>query len=225
MHDRPRDLVLLSGGLDSTTALAAAVADGTAHLALSVDYGQRHQRELRAAEAIALGYGVPWDLLELLTWGQMLTTSALTNRAIDVPTGTYTTATLAATIVPNRNATLIMAAAAVAQARGCDRVVIGAHAGDHAVYPDTRPHALAAVQEALTLCTDGAVTLHTPLVHLTKRDIVRAAAHLAAPVADTWSCYLGGEQHCGTCSTCTERRQAFIDAGVPDPTAYAGAAP
>lgn len=215
-----RDLILLSGGLDSTTALALAHRDGRAGLALTVDYGQRHRKEVRAAMTIAEHYGVRWELLELLTWGSMLKGSALTDPTVPVPHGHYAAPSMATTVVPNRNATLLMAAAGIAIANECTRVVTAVHVGDHPVYPDCRPQFLTAARHTMELGTDGAVTIAAPFMFHTKTDIAALAGQLDVPVDLTWSCYEGGALHCGQCGTCTERIEAFTDAGVLDPTEY-----
>lgn len=217
----PRDLVLLSGGLDSSTLLAQCASDATAGLALSVDYGQRHIRELEAAAAIARHYGVEHLVLDLTDWGRLLPGSALTDRSVTVPHGHYADETMAATVVPNRNATLLMAAAGVALAAGCTRVLFAAHAGDHPVYPDCRPTFIAAAAYAAELGTDGRVTIAAPFAQMTKADIAHLAATLAVPIALTWSCYEGGARHCGRCGTCVERAEALDCAFDVDSTDYA----
>lgn len=219
-----RDLVLLSGGLDSSTLLAASVAADRAGLALSVDYGQRHRRELDAAADVAAHYGVEHAVLDLTGWGALLTGSALTDPTVQVPHGHYADESMKATIVPNRNATLLMAACGVAIARGCTHVLTAVHAGDHPIYPDCRPAFIQAANVAAHTGTDGAVHIEAPFVHISKTDIARRAAELGVPVALTWSCYEGGDVHCGACGTCTERVEALRDGGVLDPTRYRAAA-
>lgn len=218
------DLVLLSGGLDSTTLLADRVHAGTARLALSVDYGQRHIREMSAALDIAEHYGIQHEILDLRGWGRLLTGSALTDPAVDVPHGHYADESMKATIVPNRNATLLMAAAGVAISFGCDRVLTAVHAGDHPIYPDCRPGFIGDVNRAVRTGTDHAVSIVAPFVQWTKTDIARHADELGVPIQLTWSCYEGKAEHCGQCGTCVERIEALRDAGVEDPTPYRVAA-
>lgn len=215
------DLVLLSGGLDSTTALAHSHHAGTAKLAVSVDYGQRHRRELDAAARVAGHYRVEHLVLDFTGWGALLGGSALTDRSVEVPHGHYADPTMAVTVVPNRNATLLAAAAGVAAAHGCTHVVTAVHAGDHPVYPDCRPEFVDAARRTIELGTGEQVTLDAPFVHMSKTDIAALAGALGAPVGLTWSCYEGQSLHCGQCGTCVERIEAFRDAGVTDPTAYA----
>jgi 7-cyano-7-deazaguanine synthase len=220
------DLVLLSGGLDSSTLLAKQVSEGTIDCALSVNYGQRHKRELSSADLVAAYYGVPHLVLDMTGWGNLLvgSGSALTDTDVAVPHGHYADESMKATIVPNRNATLLMAAAGVAIARGCDRVLTAVHAGDHPIYPDCRPAFIDAANHAVLLATDGAARIEAPFVHRTKTDIARLADMLGLPIERTWSCYEGGVVHCGACGTCVERIEALHDAGVPDPTPYKTAA-
>lgn len=216
-----KDVILLSGGLDSTAALALSDNAGTAVRAVAVDYGQRHIREIESAHRIATRYGIPLHVLDFRSWGRQLAGSALTDPAVDVPHGHYAAPSMAVTVVPNRNAVLIMAAAGIAEAYGCQRVVTGVHVGDHHVYPDCRPHFIASAASTIAHATEGRVSLHAPFGHHTKADIARIAYDLAAPIGLTWSCYEGGEQHCGKCGTCVERREAFALADREDPTIYA----
>jgi 7-cyano-7-deazaguanine synthase len=217
-----RDVILFSGGLDSTTLLASAFYAHTAVLALSVDYGQRHRRELQAATRLARHYHVPHVILNLSDWGNHLIGSALTDTSVPVPHGHYEAPTMAATIVPNRNATFLMAAVGIAQARGCNRVLTAVHAGDHAVYPDCRPEFIDAINAAARLATEDAVRIEAPFVGMTKTEIAGLARVFDVPIRKTWSCYEGGTLHCGRCGTCTERIEALREAGVRDDTPYAG---
>lgn len=215
-----RDLILLSGGMDSTTALAESYDAGHAAYTLSVDYGQRHRKELDAAAKVAEYYSVPHRVLDLTGWGALLPGSSLTDSTVDVPHGHYAAPTMSITVVPNRNATLLMAAAGIALSHGCTHVVTGVHAGDHDIYPDCRPDFVDSARKTIELGTEGKVTLDAPFVHTTKTDIADRAEALSAPLELTWSCYEGGDQHCGRCGTCTERREAFMQAGIPDATPY-----
>lgn len=214
------DLVLLSGGLDSTTLLADRVAAGTAKVALSVDYGQRHIREMSAALDIAEHYAIQHEILDLRGWGRLLTGSALTDRSVEVPHGHYADESMKATIVPNRNATLLMAACGVAISFGCDQVLTAVHAGDHPIYPDCRPEFIELASQTVIAATDGHAMIAAPFVHWTKTDIARHADELGVPIQLTWSCYEGNDVHCGECGTCVERIEALQDANVTDPTPY-----
>lgn len=214
-------VTLLSGGMDSTVALAREVAHHRARLALSVDYGQRHRKELVAAARIAASLGVEHEVLDMTGWGRLLVGSALTDPAVAVPHGHYAAPSMVLTIVPNRNATLLMAAAGMALANDCDEVVIAVHAGDHPVYPDCRPSFIIAANHALELATERKVKISAPFMERTKTDIATMSVQYSAPLHLSWSCYEGGQRHCGRCGTCVERIEAFLDAEIPDPTLYA----
>jgi len=213
-------LVLLSGGMDSATALYwARQRYGTAK-AISFSYGQRHSRELQAAQLITTGLGVEHHLNALM--GPLASDDcALTNYDLKVPEGHYADESMRATVVPYRNLVLLVHSALRALKLGCNALVYGAHAGDHAIYPDCRPTFAMAVRNALELGHYDPVRLITPFIEDTKADIVRNGDRLGVPFELTWSCYNGGEFHCGRCGTCVERREAFIMADIPDPTTYA----
>jgi len=138
-----------------------------------------------------------------------------------VPAGHYTNETMKLTVVPNRNMIMLSVAIGWAVSGKADAVAYAAHAGDHTIYPDCRPAFIEAIRQAAALCDWHRVELLTPFVGKTKRDIVRLGAELDVPFGQTWSCYVGGEVHCGRCGTCVERREAFKSAGVDDPTVYA----
>lgn len=217
-------VVVVSGGLDSTTMAYWLSTHADRLTALAVDYGQRHRKELQFARATARALGAPIHVVDLTSVGRLLGGSALTDDSVDVPEGHYTDLSMAITVVPNRNALLLDVAVALATALGADAVAFGAHAGDHTVYPDCRPEFLAAYQTMVTVAGQG--FLHedfqviAPFMAMTKTDIVTLADDLGVPMAATWSCYRGEQAHCGACGTCVERREAFALAGVPDPTRY-----
>ena len=220
----PHVVVVFSGGLDSTT-LAYWLASRDARLTLlSVDYGQRHGKELLFAARTATDLGAVHHVADLRLAGKLLGGSALTSAAVQVPDGHYTDESMRATVVPNRNALLLDLATGLAISTGAGAVAYGAHAGDHAVYPDCRPEFVAAYQQMAVTANAGFLpgefTVLAPFIAMTKAEIASLAAGLDVPVGRTWSCYRGGEAHCGTCGTCTERREAFALAGIDDPTAY-----
>lgn len=212
--------VLLSGGMDSTTLLALAAHEENPQLAVSVDYGQRHQVELEAAEKVAAYYGVEHLVLDFTGWGKALSGSALTDPGVAVPDGEYDEENMSLTVVPNRNATMLMAVAGIAAARGIQEVWTAVHAGDHSVYPDCRPEFISSAAETAEHGTDGAVTIRAPFSRSSKADIATAGAKYGAPLGLSWSCYKGGTAHCGVCGTCRERREAFQIAQITDPTVY-----
>lgn len=187
---------------------------------MSVRYGQRHHREITAATQIAQYYHAPHIILDLSGWGMWLTGSALIDQGVPVPHGHYADESMKATIVPNRNAVLLMSAAGIALSRGLSRVLTAVHAGDHPIYPDCRPEFIAAADRCVGLATGGLVEITAPFVGITKTAIAELAGRLEVPVQLTWSCYEGGTVHCGKCGTCVERIEALRDAGVVDPTIY-----
>lgn len=218
-------VLIYSGGLDSTVLLYHLRAQGASVHAMSVDYGQRHLKELDSAHKIASRLGIEHRVVDLSSLGSLLLGSALTNRQIAVPQGHYTEPTMKSTVVPNRNMMLLSLAGAWAISLKAETISYAAHAGDHAIYPDCRPEFAAAMDQALGLADWSPLRLERPFVDLTKADIVKRGQELRVPFEDTWSCYQGGEVHCGCCGTCIERREAFHLAGVEDPTVYASEAP
>lgn len=213
-------IAIFSGGLDSTVLLHQLQAQGDRVLALSVDYGQRHRRELEHAERIAHGLGIEWQLADLSAIRPLLAGSSQTSDDVPVPHGHYAAENMKQTVVPNRNMIMLAVAAGWAISRQANRVAYGAHAGDHTIYPDCRPEFAAALASAIGLADWHHVDLHCPFLAMSKADIVRLGADLAVDFQATWSCYEGGELHCGRCGTCVERREAFQRAGVLDPTQY-----
>ena len=216
----------LSGGLDSVTLAHQLAAEGKDLVAVSFHYGQRHAKELDAAAACAARIGAAHHIVDLRSVGALLTGSALTDSAVEVPEGHYTDETMASTVVPNRNAIMLSVAVGVAVARGASAVATAVHAGDHTIYPDCRPAFIEAIEHEARIANEGFIAegfrVLAPFLHASKADIVRAGAALDVPFETTWSCYVGGEVHCGRCGTCVERREAFDLAGVTDPTSYAG---
>ncbi len=212
-------VVLHSGGMDSTVLLHHLLEEGNAVRGFGVDYGQRHRRELQAAETLCRRLGVDWQLAAITASEPLFDRSALTGPA-EIPEGHYTDESMKQTVVPNRN--MILLALAIGQAinLGYEAVAYAAHAGDHTIYPDCRPAFADAMANAAGLCDFRPVRLLRPFIDLTKADIVRRGAALGVPFELTWSCYQGGQAHCGRCGTCVERREAFALAGIPDPTVY-----
>ena len=217
-------VAIVSGGLDSTTLAYWLRRHAGALTILSADYGQRHRKELHFAQATARDLNAPYHAVDLTSVGALLGGSALTDTTVAVPDGHYTDASMAITVVPNRNALLLDIAVGLATAVGADTVAFGAHGGDHAIYPDCRPEFLTAYQQMARLAGTGFLRdgfqVIAPFMTLTKADIVALADRLAVPLDRTWSCYRGGERHCGTCGTCVERREAFTLADVADSTQY-----
>jgi 7-cyano-7-deazaguanine synthase len=216
-----KTIVICSGGLDSVSLAHMVAQDHELAGLISFDYGQRHRKELDYAALCAQRLGVPHDIIDLRPVGAVLTGSALTDD-VDVPDGHYAEDSMKVTVVPNRNAIMLTVAFGAAAARGADAVATAVHGGDHFIYPDCRPAFTEAFEAMQKLALDGYadVSLFTPFVHRSKADIVTEGARVNTPFDQTWSCYKGGEHHCGRCGTCVERREAFHLAGIPDPTTY-----
>jgi 7-cyano-7-deazaguanine synthase len=217
-------VVLVSGGLDSATVLAMARAEGWTCHVLSVDYGQRHRSELVAAAAVARSLGAVEHRVVRVDLG-VFGGSALTDRAIAVPT--TPTAGIPATYVPARNTILLALALAHAEVVEADAIFTGANAVDYSGYPDCRPEYLAAFEAMANLATKRAVegspiAVRSPIVHLSKADIVRRGRDLGVDFALTVSCYDADAEGraCGRCDSCRLRREGFATAGIPDPTRY-----
>jgi 7-cyano-7-deazaguanine synthase len=165
--------------------------------------------------------GLKLTVADLSGLRPLLSVGCLTSAA-EVPDGHYEDDSMRQTVVPNRNMIMMSVAAAHAISCGADAVAYAAHAGDHAIYPDCREVFVRACAAALAVCHYTDIRLLTPFLRMSKRDIVRRGVDASVPFGLTWSCYKGGERHCGKCGTCTERREAFLLAGVPDPTEYEG---
>lgn len=221
--ERKVAVAIVSGGMDSVTLAHLMVSEGYDLSILAFDYGQRHKKELGYAEHCAESLGTNFEVVDLSGVGQLLSGSALTDD-IDVPHGHYAEETMAVTVVPNRNAIMLSVAYGAAVAGGAQAVAAAVHAGDHYVYPDCRPAFIEAFDQMERLAVEGfgdeSLHLYTPFVHKTKAEIVEIGAGLDVPYEETWSCYEGGEAHCGLCGTCNERKEAFELTGVPDPTIY-----
>jgi 7-cyano-7-deazaguanine synthase len=215
--------VLLSGGLDSATALAIAIAEGFDAHALAVDYGQRHRSELEAARRVAASLGAELQVLRLDL--RAIGGSALTD---DIAVPEEESDGIPVTYVPARNTVLLSLALAHAEVLGAGDIFIGVNAVDYSGYPDCRPEYVAAFERMANLATRAAVEgaplrIHTPLIDLSKAEIIRRGAALGVDYALTVSCYQADVdgRACGRCDSCRIRRAGFEDAGVPDPTRYA----
>jgi 7-cyano-7-deazaguanine synthase len=218
-------VVLLSGGMDSVTALYDAFAAHQVAGALSFDYGSKHnQREIPFAAAHCAKLGVPHRVITLGFVGELFK-SALLASGGPIPDGHYAEPTMQQTVVPFRNGIMLAVAGGYAESIEARALVIAAHAGDHAIYPDCREAFMQAMGDALRLGTYCELELLRPFIRLTKAQIAIRGHELGVDFSQTWSCYKGGEIHCGTCGTCVERREAFLDARLPDPTVYASSAP
>jgi 7-cyano-7-deazaguanine synthase len=218
-------VILLSGGLDSTTCLAIAHAQGYDCYTLSVAYGQRHAAELTASKRIADAMGVREHRIASVSLGQF-GGSALTDAAIDVPT-TGASSGIPATYVPARNTVMLSMALAWAEVLNAADIFIGVNAVDYSGYPDCRPEYISAFETMANLATRTSEEgtrfhIHTPLMQLTKASIIKHGLELGVDYSKTVSCYQADEsgKACGACEACRLRKQGFKEAGVPDPTRY-----
>ena len=224
MAEQKRAVILVSGGLDSTTVLALAISQGYACYALSFDYGQRHRAELIAAERVSRALGdVEHKVVNLNL--DSIGGSALTDLSIAVPE--VETEGIPVTYVPARNTVFLSIALGWAEALGAHDIFIGVNAVDYSGYPDCRPEYIAAFEAMANLATKAGVegqkvTIHTPLMTQSKGDIIRNGVALGVDYALTVSCYQATEDSlaCGKCDSCRLRRQGFFDAGIQDPTRY-----
>ena len=217
--------VLLSGGMDSVTALYHAAAEHEVTDALSFDYGSKHNhREIPFARHHAEKLGVRHTVIPLHFIAEHFASDLLQSGG-DIPDGHYEEDSMKRTVVPFRNGIMLSVAAGFAESRGAEALVIAAHAGDHAIYPDCREAFMLAMGDAIRLGTYAGIAVLRPFIALTKSQIAARGAALGVDFAQTWSCYKGGDIHCGTCGTCVERSEAFLIAGLNDPTEYISRAP
>ncbi|MEL6930668.1 MAG: 7-cyano-7-deazaguanine synthase QueC [Cyanobacteria bacterium J06600_6] len=213
-------VVLLSGGLDSATTAAIAISEGYEVIALSFRYGQRHEKELAAAKKIVNALGISQHFIseiDLAQWGG----SSLTDESMNIPQDGVEADMIPSTYVPGRNTVFMAIALSLAEAKNAQAIYLGINAVDYSGYPDCRPEYLAAFQQLANLSSKVGVEGHAPqlvapLVNDSKVDIVRRALELNVPIADTWSCYQGGETPCGVCDSCRIRDRALIAAGRID---------
>ncbi|NEQ99469.1 MAG: 7-cyano-7-deazaguanine synthase QueC [Cyanothece sp. SIO2G6] len=209
-------VILLSGGLDSATSAAQAIADGYDLIAISFRYGQRHTRELVAAQRIAEYLGIQQHYMvdiNLAQWGG----SSLTTLDLDIPSEGVQPNIIPSTYVPGRNTVFIAIALSLAEAQKADAIYLGINAVDYSGYPDCRPEYLEAFQRLALLSSKAGLDGHAPkllapLVQDSKTDIVRRALRLGVPIAETWSCYKGEGEPCGVCDSCRIRDRALIEA-------------
>ncbi len=212
--------VLVSGGMDSVVALHAAREECEVVVALSFDYGSKHNhREIPLARHHAEQLGVLHEVIELAFMNELFRSDLLQSGG-EIPEGHYEESNMEATVVPFRNGIMLAIAAGLAESREAEGLVIAAHSGDHAIYPDCREEFMASMGDAIELGTYGKINLIRPFISLRKEEIAVRGSKLGVDFAQTWSCYKGGEIHCGKCGTCVERREAFQLAGLTDPTEY-----
>lgn len=211
-------LIALSGGVDSTTLLYEYREEIAC--AVGFDYGSKHNaRELTAAEAICRELEIPYLIIPLAFIGEYFRSDLLLSGG-EMQLGDYSEENMSSTVVPFRNGIMLSVLAGLAESRDLQQVLIANHFGDHAIYPDCRESFVKPMGEAITAGTSNGVKLVAPYTTLTKAEIVARGTRLGVPYGKTYSCYQGGERHCGRCGTCRERHDAFVANGLGDPTLY-----
>ena len=213
-------VIIVSGGMDSTTLLYDR-RDEIA-LAISFDYGSNHNtREIAYAEMHCKRLGIEHITIPL-DFMHKYFRSSLLEGADAIPEGHYAAENMKSTVVPFRNGIMLAVAAGVAESRNLTKLLIANHGGDHTIYPDCRPEFISAMDSATNAGTYVGVRVIAPYTNITKGDIARIGKKLGIDYAETWSCYKGGEKHCGKCGTCVERKEALAYAGIEDTTEYEG---
>ena len=213
-------LVVLSGGLDSTVALYWAKKRYGDAEALTFYYGSKHnEREyscaLKTCERLKVKLSkINIDFIDIYFKSDLLKSGG------EIPEGHYAAENMKSTVVPFRNGIMLSIAAGFAESNDCDVIILGNHSGDHAIYPDCRADFIKSMAQAISFGTQKQIRLEAPFCNITKTDIVKIGAELGVDFSLTWSCYKGGDKHCGKCGTCVERKEAFQEAGVYDPTIY-----
>ena len=211
-------ILILSGGMDSVTLLydyQERIA-----LAISFDYGSNHNaREIPFARMHCERLGIPHHIIPLDFMSTYFRSSLLSG-ADDIPEGHYADENMKSTVVPFRNGIMLAIATGMAETNDLSYVMMANHGGDHTIYPDCRPEFVEAFDAAAHAGTFNGVHLLSPYCHMTKSQIAARGHELGINYAETWSCYKGGDKHCGRCGTCIERKEALAEAGIPDPTDY-----
>jgi 7-cyano-7-deazaguanine synthase len=215
-----KTVVLLSGGMDSVTAFYEVKREQEIVAALSFDYGSKHNvREIPFARMHAERAGIPHLTIDLAFMNECFASDLLKSGG-EIPDGHYAEANMKRTVVPFRNGIMLAVACGFAESVDAEALAIAAHSGDHAIYPDCREPFMQGMATAMEEGTYARIRLLRPFIAMDKTAIARRGIELGIDFSETWSCYKGGEIHCGTCGTCVERREAFILAGIPDPTTY-----
>lgn len=218
-------VVLCSGGMDSVTALHRAHEEHEVAAVIGFDYGSKHNhRELPFAKQHAQQLGVRYEQIPL-EFVNRLFASDLLKSGGEIPEGHYEAENMKQTVVPFRNAIMLSIACGFAESVESEGLVIAAHDGDHAIYPDCREPFMQAMGDAMRLGTYAKIKLLRPFIEMSKADIATEGFRLGIDFSQTWSCYRGSEKHCGKCGTCVERREAFSLAGINDPTDYSETGP
>lgn len=211
-----RVVVILSGGMDSTTLLYDAKRYYEDVHALSFDYNQRHKKELEFAKKTCEKLKVPHKIVNLSCLNE-LAESCLTRKEQEVPEGHYSDENMKQTVVPNRNMVMLALATAYAITLNASKVLYGAHSGDHDIYPDCRPEFVEKLNEAVKICDWRVIEIEAPYLDISKIDILKIGKDLEVDYSLTWTCYKGEDKPCGKCGSCVERAEAFEKNNMEDP--------
>lgn len=213
-------LVILSGGLDSTTALYWAIKEYDYVETITFNYGSKHNDiENKYAKMTCDRLGIKNTLIHLDFINNYFKSDLLKTGG-EVPNGYYNKDNIKSTVVPFRNGIMLSIASGFAESNGLDVIILGNHSGDHVIYPDCRPEFIDSISKAIYNGTDSHIKVLSPFCNISKKDIIKIGNDLGVDFSLTYSCYKGKEKHCGKCGTCQERKKSFQELGIKDPTEY-----
>jgi 7-cyano-7-deazaguanine synthase len=216
---KQKAVVIYSGGMDSFTLLNKVVKEGYDVFPLTFNYGQKHVKEVEAAKTVCTQLNLPLKILDISAINALMQSSSLVGSE-DIPEGHYESENMRSTVVPNRNMILLSLAIAYGVDIKAGKVYYGAHAGDHAIYPDCRPEFVHAMNEVAGIANYEHVTIETPYLNSSKGEILKDGLSMGLTYEHTWTCYNGREKACGKCGACVERLEAFADNQICDPVEY-----
>jgi 7-cyano-7-deazaguanine synthase len=216
---KPKAVVIYSGGMDSFTLLNRVIKDGYDVYALTFNYGQKHVKEVEVASTVCKQLNIPHKILDISPINQLMQSSSLVG-SLEVPEGHYEADNMKSTMVPNRNMILLSLAIGYAVDIEASKVYYGAHAGDHAIYPDCRPEFVHAMNDVAQIANYEPISIETPYLNSSKGEILKDGLSMNLTYENTWTCYNGREKACGKCGACVERLEAFADNSATDPVEY-----
>ncbi|MEY8203647.1 MAG: 7-cyano-7-deazaguanine synthase QueC [Bermanella sp.] len=216
---KQKAVVIYSGGMDSFTLLNRVMKEGLEVYPLTFDYGQKHVKEVEVAKTVCDRLGLPLKILDISAINTLMQSSSLVGSE-EIPEGHYESENMKSTVVPNRNMILLSLAIAYGVDIKAGKVYYGAHAGDHAIYPDCRPEFVHAMNEVAGIANYEHVAIETPYLNFTKGEILQDGLSMGLTYEHTWTCYNGREKACGKCGACVERLEAFADNQATDPVEY-----